>query len=64
MLLSASGLTISFPADTGRVDAVRGVDLQVNDGDTIAGESGPGKSTIGRSIIRLDENRLIEGLSW
>ena len=63
-LLEASGLVKSFPAGknvlgrpTGRTLAVRGVDLKVNRGETLAvvGESGAGKSTLGRLLLRLIE---------
>jgi oligopeptide transport system ATP-binding protein len=63
-LLEASGLTKSFPSGTnllgratGWTHAVRGVDLHVARGETLAvvGESGAGKSTVGRLVLRLIE---------
>jgi peptide/nickel transport system ATP-binding protein len=42
---------------TGHVRAVDGVDLTVREGETVAlvGESGCGKTTVGRSLLRLEE---------
>ncbi len=63
-LLRAEGLRMWFPIRSGLfqravgwVRAVDGVDLEVPSGRTLAlvGESGCGKSTIGRSLLRLVE---------
>ncbi|AUG79765.1 Peptide ABC transporter ATPase [Kitasatospora sp. MMS16-BH015] len=63
-LLRVSGLTRHFPItkgllrrQTGAVRAVDGIDFTVNAGETlgVVGESGCGKSTMGRLITRLDE---------
>ncbi|TQM11314.1 ATP-binding cassette domain-containing protein [Pseudonocardia kunmingensis] len=60
--LTVTGLRKSFPAQrnllgrvTRTVDAVRGVDFEVRAGETLAlvGESGAGKSTVGRLVLRL-----------
>ena len=55
LLLSIEDLSTSFYADETVVKAVRGVDLQVNQGETLAivGESGCGKSVMALSILRL-----------
>jgi peptide/nickel transport system ATP-binding protein len=73
-LLKVEGLRTWFPVRTGvlrRVDrwirAVDGVDLEIPQGQTLAlvGESGCGKTTVGRSILRLEGPRagrvLFEG---
>ncbi len=54
-LLRIEGLRISFAHRTGSTDVVRGLDLEVNQGETVGlvGESGSGKSLSCRSIIRL-----------
>ncbi|WP_079508088.1 ABC transporter ATP-binding protein [Mesobacillus jeotgali] len=61
-LLELQGLKKHFPIKSGmlqktvgHIKAVDGIDLKVNKGETlgIVGESGCGKSTVGRTIIRL-----------
>jgi oligopeptide/dipeptide ABC transporter ATP-binding protein len=47
----------AFQRVVGHVQAVNGVDLQINEGEALGlvGESGCGKSTLGRAILRLDD---------
>jgi len=54
-LLEIRGLRVSFATDAGPVPAVRGVDLAIAQGETLAlvGESGCGKSVTALSILRL-----------
>jgi oligopeptide/dipeptide ABC transporter ATP-binding protein len=56
-LLEIRGLSVSFQTDAGPVFAVRGVDLALAEGETLAlvGESGCGKSVTALSILRLLE---------
>ncbi len=64
VLLEVKGLKKHFPIHAGllrrtvgHVKAVDGVDISINRGETFAvvGESGCGKSTTGRTILRLEE---------
>jgi oligopeptide/dipeptide ABC transporter ATP-binding protein len=54
-LLEIRGLRVDFATDAGPVTAVRGVDLALAAGETLAlvGESGCGKSVTALSILRL-----------
>ncbi|HEX2873186.1 MAG TPA: ABC transporter ATP-binding protein [Polyangiaceae bacterium] len=62
-LLSVRDLHIEFETDAGSVPAVRGVDLEVGAGETVAlvGESGCGKSVTALSIMRLMTGRVSGG---
>ena len=54
-ILSISDLHISFHVRGGEVQAVRGFDLEIKRGESVAivGESGSGKSVTAQSILRL-----------
>jgi len=54
-LLEVRDLRVSFPSEEGRIDAVRGVDLSVAEGEVLAvvGESGSGKSVSALAVIGL-----------
>lgn len=56
MVLNAQNVTKSFPAADGDVPVLRGVDLQLTEGETLAltGESGSGKSTLLHLVGGLD----------
>lgn len=64
-LLTLSDLHVSFFTDKGEVRAVRGIDLEVRPGQTLAlvGESGCGKSATALAIMRLIESpgRIVTG---
>ncbi|UXA12095.1 ABC transporter ATP-binding protein [Mycobacterium sp. SMC-8] len=54
-LLEVRGLTVTFPTDSERVPAVRGLDYHVDSGEVVAlvGESGAGKSAGAMAVIGL-----------
>lgn len=54
-LLDVRDLRVSFPGEEGRIDAVRGVDYTVSDGEVLAivGESGSGKSVSSLAVMGL-----------
>ncbi|MCU7729069.1 ABC transporter ATP-binding protein [Actinoplanes sp. KI2] len=54
-ILSVRDLTVTFPSEQGPVEAVRGVDLDLFAGRTLAlvGESGSGKSATATSVMGL-----------
>ena len=53
--LSIRDMRVSFPTDSGDVQAVRGIDLDVADGELvgIVGESGSGKSVTFLAVMGL-----------
>ncbi|SDF62768.1 oligopeptide transport system ATP-binding protein [Fontibacillus panacisegetis] len=54
-VLSIRNLSISFKTSNGMVNAIRGVDLDLHKGETVAivGESGSGKSVTVKAIMRI-----------
>lgn len=54
-VLEIKDLHLSFHGPKGRVQAIRGVNLQVNPGEVVAlaGESGSGKTALCRAVMRL-----------
>ena len=61
--LSVKGLRVSFKTDNGTVKAIRGVDLTVRRGETLAvvGESGSGKSVTSKAVMGiLPRNAVVE----
>src|ERR1700754_5253435 len=63
-LLSVTNLTVTFPTDTERVNAVRSMNFDVAAGEVVAlvGESGSGKSAPAMAVIgRLPEYAQVSG---
>lgn len=63
-ILEVNDLRISFRTNNGRVKAVRGINFDLEKGETIAvvGESGSGKSVTARAIMGiLAPNAIVEG---
>lgn len=63
-LLEVSNVRISFESGFGKVDAVRGISMSMDQGDAIAlvGASGSGKTVFGRSLLGLvDAPGVVEG---
>jgi peptide/nickel transport system ATP-binding protein len=56
--LTATGLSVTFTTPDGRVAAVRNLDFQLGEGETlgIVGESGSGKSTVALAVLGLLAN--------
>src|SRR5262247_2048158 len=54
-LLEIKNLAIDFAAETGTVEAVKGISFSMEKGETLAivGESGSGKSVTGLALTRL-----------
>ena len=62
-ILKIRNLNISFKTDSGKVSAIRGVNLDLYKGETIAivGESGSGKSVTTKAIMGiLSKNGTID----
>lgn len=64
-MLETTDLSVAYNTPSGSLQAVRNVDMSVEEGETlgIVGESGCGKSTVAKSFLRsLDENgEITEG---
>ena len=67
-LLRVEGLKTRFFTEEGQVNAVDGIDLEIDTGETfgIVGESGSGKSVTARSIMDLIKapGRITDGEIW
>ena len=61
--LIVKNLTISFRTDNGKLQAVRDISFDLNEGETLAivGESGSGKSVTSKAIMGiLAGNSIVE----
>ena len=65
LLLSVRDLRTALYTDTGVVRAIDGIDLDLRRGETFAlvGESGCGKSTIGKTVLKLTEATAVYRLA-
>ncbi len=61
-ILEVKNLEVSFNTYVGEVKAVRGVDFELNEGETLAvvGESGCGKTVTAKSIMNLLSKNIVE----
>ena len=61
-MLEIKGLKVSFHTYSGEVQAVRGVDLELKEGEILAivGESGCGKSVTAQSVLRLHDQKIAQ----
>ena len=57
LLLETKGLKTFFPTKRGMLHAVDDINIRIHKGETlgVVGESGCGKTTLGRTILRLQE---------
>lgn len=62
-LLSIRDLVVEYNTRAGPVQAVRGVDLDVQRGEILGlvGESGCGKSTLGKALLRMPPGHIRQG---
>ena len=66
-ILEVNNLRVSFRTYNGKVQAVRGIDFKLYEGETLAivGESGSGKSVTTKAILGiLPKNSIIEAVSY
>jgi len=62
-LLSIKDLTVTYGTGPSRLQALKGINLEISPGETVAlvGESGSGKSTIAMAIMDMIDRRSVVG---
>jgi peptide/nickel transport system ATP-binding protein len=66
ILLSVKDLIVEYKSEGGIIHAVNGVSFEIKKGETVGlvGETGAGKTTIAKSILRISTKSTINYKKW